>query len=335
MRFTINGKQMEKMKLKAGDRVAIVATARCVEPYMVEPAIELFKSWNLEVSLAEGLYERDNYFAGTDEHRAAEFQKAIDDETVKAIVCVCGGYGTVRMVDRLNFEAFRRDPKPIVGYSDVTVLHSHVARNCGTMTLHAIMPVNIPKDAATRHYAATDTLRSCLFDERYKISFQASNRHNRTGECRAPIVGGNLSVLYSLLGSASDIDTDGKILMIEDLDEYLYHVDRMVMALKRAGKFAHLKGLLVGAMTDMHETKMPTGFERLKERVAGVFTGVHNTKPLFGHTAEEIISSAVAEYDYPVAFNSPFGHIGDRNVALPLGAEARVNIGDNVVEIDF
>ena len=303
---------MNRLKLHAGDHVAIVATARCINHSVVKSSIKLFESWGLVVDLAEGLFEKDNYFAGTDEHRTSSFQKMLDDDAVKAIVCACGGYGTVRMVDGLNFDLFMENPKMIVGFSDVTVLHSHVARHCSVPTLHATMPINVPGDAVKKSYASTDSLRKCMFDDEYSVSFQAEDESNREGECDAQICGGNLSVLYSLLGSSSDIDTDGKILMIEDLDEYLYHVDRMVMALKRAGKFARLKGLLVGAMTSMHDT---------------------NTS--FGHSVEEIVRNAVSEYGYPVAYHCPFGHIGVKNVALPLGRRAHLKVGKESVEIDF
>ena len=291
--------------LEKGDRVALIATARKVTPDEVETAVGLLESWGLKVEVPEGLFSAEGQLAGSDEHRAALVQRLLDDEMVKALFCSRGGYGTVRIIDRLSFDRFRRHPKWIVGYSDATVLHSHVARRVGLPTLHATMPINITSDTLTS--PAVESLRQWLFEGRLRYQFETpALPHavgNRSGTATAPIVGGNLSILYSLLGSASDLDTSGKILLLEDLDEYLYHVDRMMMALRRAGKLEGLKGLLVGALSDMHDNSVP-----------------------FGRDAEAIVRDAVAAYDYPVAFYAPFGHIGGQNLAIPLGTTATIDI---------
>lgn len=281
--------------LRRGDRVALVATARKVTPEETAPAVALLRQWGLEVEEPEGLYAECNQYAGDDSHRAALLQRALDDEGVRAVLCCRGGYGTVRIVDRIDFAQLSKHPKWIVGYSDVTVLHSHVHRHCNMATLHATMPLNIPADATARRYDATESLREALFEGRADIAMQ---RHalNRTGTGEGELVGGNLSILYSLCGSASDIVTDGKILFIEDLDEYLYHIDRMMQNLKRTGKLSRLSGLVVGALSDMHDNAVP-----------------------YGKTAEEIVREAVEEYDYPVAFGAPCGHIGTKNKTLMLG----------------
>ncbi len=305
---------MIPMRLTTGDKVALVATARKIEYNEVLPAIELFESWGLNVVIPEGLFDGDNQFAGSDGHRATIFQRMLDDREVKAVFCVRGGYGTVRIVDRLDFSCFKRYPKWIVGYSDVTVLHSHIARQCGVATLHAIMPINIPEHAVELKSPAIESLHRCLFDGTVEYRFRTDAEclvKNRMGECKGSIIGGNLSVLYSLLGSSSDIDTEGKILLIEDLDEYLYHIDRMMMAMKRAGKLARLKGLIVGALTDMHDNNVP-----------------------FGRTAEEIVRDTVSEYGYPVVYYCPFGHIGVENMALPLGVELKMEVGEKYVIIE-
>lgn len=301
----LNTSFMSKMRqipqlLKAGDSIAIVATARKISEAELTPAIQLFESWGLRVLLPNNIYAEVHQFAGTDEQRAADLQWAIDNEEVKAVVCARGGYGTVRIVDRIDFSHFAQNPKWVVGYSDVTVLHSHIHTSLGIATLHATMPLNIPADAVKKDYPSTTALRKALFEG--NTEFQ-TNKHelNRAGEATAMVVGGNLSILYSLCGSASDIDTDGKILFIEDLDEYLYHIDRMMQNLKRTGKLEGLKGLIVGGMTDMHDNTIP-----------------------FGKTAEEIVMDAVKDYDYPVCFNAPFGHIGTENKALVLGYEVRM-----------
>lgn len=281
--------------LKEGDSVAIVATARKISETELKPAIRLFESWGLRVVLPKNIYAEDNQFAGSDEQRAADLQWAIDNEEVKAVVCARGGYGTVRIIDRIDFRRFAAAPKWIVGYSDVTVLHSHVHTNLGIATLHATMPLNITADDKDHPSPAIASLKQMLFEGHVNY-LTPSHQDNRPGTATAPIVGGNLSILYSLCGSASDIVTEGKILFIEDLDEYLYHIDRMMQNLKRTGKLKGLKGLIVGGMTDMHDNTIP-----------------------FGKRAEEIVIDAVKEYDYPVCFNAPFGHIGGENRAIALG----------------
>ena len=292
--------------LKAGDRVAIAATARKVSPQEMEPAIKLLQHWGLEVVIPVGLYAADNQMAGTDSHRAAVLQSLIDDNEIKAILCARGGYGTVRILDKLNLAALEQHPKWIIGYSDVTALHSHIHNLLGMETLHATMPINIPHDATAVPYPAIDSLKQALFAGHFEYNIQCTSTLLRPGKAEGVVVGGNLSVLYSIVGSQSDIDTAGKILFIEDLDEYLYHIDRMMMCLKRSGKLDNLSALIVGGMSDMHDNAIP-----------------------FGKTAEEIIWDAVKEYDYPVCIGMPFGHIGMENLALILGRQTTLNITPN------
>lgn len=301
-------------KLKRGDRVALAAPARKVTPAEVDGALRLLQSWGLQVVVPEGLYAADNQMAGSDSHRAALMQALLDDAELKAILCVRGGYGTVHIVDRLDFGRFAEHPKWIVGYSDITVLHSHIARHCAVPTMHAAMAIDLPADASQWDCPAVQSLRRALFEGtgRYEFANPLAGVANRAGRCRGVAVGGNLSILYSLLGSASDVDTDGKILVIEDLDEYLYHIDRMMMALKRAGRLSHLKGLVVGAMTSMHDNAVP-----------------------FGRSAERIVADAVAEYGYPVAFGCPLGHIGTANCALPLGVEVDLDVDGAKATLGF
>lgn len=281
--------------LKAGDRVAIVATARKISSAELQPAIRLLESWGLEVMLPKNIYAESNQFAGSDAERASDLQWALDREDVKAVFCARGGYGTVRIVDMVDYTHLTEKPKWIVGYSDVTVLHSHLHTLLGMPTLHATMPLNIPTDAVDKAYPSTESLKRALFEGEVCYNTK-KHKLNREGEADGLVVGGNLSILYSLCGSTSDIETEGKILFIEDLDEYLYHIDRMMQNLKRTGKLQSLKGLVVGGMTDMHDNSIP-----------------------FGKNAEEIVMEAVAEYNYPVCFNAPFGHIGTENKALILG----------------
>lgn len=289
--------------LKKGDKIAIAAPARRISKAELAPAIGLFESWGLEVVLPEHLFNSDNQFAGDDNTRAQVMQGLLDDPSIKAVICARGGYGTVRIIDRLNFARFQKKPKWIVGYSDITVLHSHIHQNFSIETLHGIMPINIPADALGKIYPATDSLRKALFGKSLSYSC-APHPLNRVGVARGQLVGGNLSILYSLCGSGSEIDTAGKILFIEDLDEYLYHIDRMLMNLKRNGMFEHLTGLVVGQLSGMHDNAVP-----------------------FGKTAEEIVWDCVREYQFPVCFNFPAGHNGTENQALILGRPARMEIG--------
>ena len=284
--------------LKPGDKVAIVATARKIPPAEVEPAIKAMESWGLEVVTGDSLYEADRQFAGTDSQRAADLQAMLDNPEIKAIICARGGYGTVRIIDELDFSAFIKHPKWIVGYSDVTVLHNHISTIYGIETLHATMPVNFPSDGTL---PAVEALKNTLFGEApdYKT---ATGNHSRSGHARGQVVGGNLSILYSLSGTPSALDTTGKILFIEDLDEYLYHIDRMMMNLKRSGKLENLAGLVVGGMADMHDNAVP-----------------------YGMTAEEIIADAVKSYKYPVLFGFPAGHFKE-NMPLIMGREAVLDV---------
>ena len=202
--------------LKEGDRVAIAATARKISPQEMEPAIKLLQHWGLEVVIPEGLYAEDHQMAGTDSHRAAVLQSLLDDEGIRAILCARGGYGTVRILDYLNLVPLEQHPKWIIGYSDVTALHSHVHNLLGMETLHATMPINIPPDATAVPYPATDSLHQALFAGSCQYNLQCSTTLLRPGKAEGVVVGGNLSVLYSIVGSQSDIDTAGKILFIEE-----------------------------------------------------------------------------------------------------------------------
>lgn len=295
--------------LLPGARVALVATARKVGPEEVQPAIDLLRSWQLEPVVDEGLYAAYNQMAGHDAHRAAMLQRYVDDDSVDAILCVRGGYGTVRVVDRVDFRHLIRHPKWIIGYSDVTVLHSHLHTTLNLATLHATMPVDIPADPSRWEAPALSSMHDALFWGKTQMT-GAVGELTRPGVATAPLVGGNLSILYSLCGSPSDIDTTDSILLIEDLDEYVYHIDRMMQNLLRTGKLDRLKGLIVGAMSDMHDNTIP-----------------------FGKSAEEIISDIVADFDFPVLFHAPIGHIGLENRALLLGVPTTLDISSQSFSI--
>jgi muramoyltetrapeptide carboxypeptidase len=291
--------------LKQGDDVIIIATARKISVDELNPVLQIFESKGLNVLLGPHLFDIDHQFAGTDQARQHDLQWAINHPTAKAIVIARGGYGSVRLLSDLDFSLLKKYPKWLVGYSDVTVLHN-AFHNYHIATLHATMPLNF-----TKNEEATQGLFDALFGNLIQTNTNSITTYNKVGEATAEIVGGNLSLLYSLSGTPFDIQTDGKILFIEDLDEYLYHVDRMMMQLKLSGKLKNLAGLIVGGMSDMKDNPIP-----------------------FGKTAEDIIHDATKEYDYPVCFQFPAGHI-DKNLPLYFGKLATLTIQAESVTLTY
>ncbi len=304
-----NAKLTKPTYLKSGDTIAIVAPAGILknkEP--IEKAIKLVESWGLHVILGKHLFGSNFHFSGTDTERTEDFQSALDNKTVKAIWCGRGGYGTVRIIDRLDFTKFKTNPKWIIGYSDITVLHSHL-HTLGYETLHAMMPVNMKVKKEDR-LKTVKTFKKALFGKKlnYKI---ASSPYNKLGTAKGQLVGGNLSILQSLLGSVSSINTKGKILFIEDVGEYLYSIDRMIYALKRSGYFKNCNGIIVGGMTNIKDNSTP-----------------------FGQTVEEIVLEATKEFDFPILFDFPAGHDKD-NRAIFLGREIEMKIGKKHAIVKF
>jgi muramoyltetrapeptide carboxypeptidase len=281
-----------------------VATARKNIEDNLQPAISWLHNWGLEVVVGKTIGLDHNQLAGTDEERAADFQAQLDNPNIKAIWCVRGGYGTVRMIDLLDFTKFKQNPKWIIGFSDVTVLHSHL-NNLGFVSIHGIMPVS-----AKATEEAKESLRKALFGEPlvYKVPCDQMNRY---GMAKGELVGGNLSILFSLLGSPSAVNCDSKILFIEDLDEYLYHIDRMMMNLKRNGCLENLKGIIVGGMTKMHDNEIP-----------------------WGKNAIEIIDEVTKQYNIPIIYNFPAGHMAD-NHALILGKQVTLEANDLESKVIF
>ncbi len=286
--------------LKQGDKVVILSTARKISEDEITPAVKVFEGWGLSVVLGGNLFNEDNQFSGTTEQRISDLQVALDDDSIKAVFCARGGYGTVKIIDELDFSNFQKNPKWIVGYSDVTVLHNHINQNFNIETLHATMPINF----STNTKESLDSLQKALFGEKLGYEFD-THQMNRNGKAVGELVGGNLSIVYSLTGTDSQVNTEGKILFIEDLDEYLYHVDRMMENLDRAGILSGLSGLVVGGMSDMNDNAIA-----------------------FGKNALEIILDAVADYDFPVCFDFPAGHIDD-NRTLIMGRTVELNLEGN------
>lgn len=288
--------------LKSGDTIALVCTARKIDRSLIEPAVHLFEQQGFKVKIGESVGAEYHQYAGTDELRRKDLQRMLDDPEVKAIISCRGGYGTVRIIDDIHYGNFLEKPKWIIGYSDITAIHSHLNHVMGIGTLHATMPVNFSTNTAEAIQSLLDVLSG------KKITYESPEHTlNRLGTASGEVVGGNLSILYSLLGTKTLLHTSGRILFLEDLDEYLYHIDRMMMALKRGGKLQNLAGMIVGGMTDMKDNVIP-----------------------YGKTAEEIILEHVQEYNYPVCFGFPAGHIDD-NRAIKLGAVAQLDVTENGV----
>jgi muramoyltetrapeptide carboxypeptidase len=291
--------------LKKGDKIAITCPAKKL-PHPMTDAIALLQLWGLEVVLGDTVTASYHQFAGDDDLRARDLQRFIDDDSIKAIIAARGGYGTIRMIDKVDFSRFAQNPKWLIGFSDITVLHTHLFANYRAQSIHGQMPVNIP-DASAR---SLDTLRKVLFGEDLHYEYKAHNL-NRVGNSKGILVGGNLSLLVAVSGSVSDIDYTGKILFIEDVGEYLYAIDRMLRCLKRAGKLEKLAGLIVGGFTDVKDNDIP-----------------------FGQTVPEIVMDIVKEYNYPVCFDFPAGHIPD-NCSLIFGRVVDLSVRQHQVSVKF
>jgi muramoyltetrapeptide carboxypeptidase len=280
--------------LKAGDTVAIVAPSGILKnrEREVQQAVELLNDWGLNAIVGKHVFSTSNHFAGTDAERCEDLQNAMDDPKISAIWCARGGYGTVRILDKLSYKKFKDKPKWIIGYSDITALHNQV-HNEGFESMHALMCVSLTQDLSDIE-ASIGTFKSALLGKPVSYELEPSP-YNRLGEATGQLVGGNLTILHTMLGSKESIDTSGKLLFIEEIGEYKYHIDRMLQSMKRAGYFENCKGLIVGDMSKMRT----------------------NTT-LWGTSVEQLILDALSEYDFPIAFGMPAGHEKD-NRALLLG----------------
>lgn len=291
--------------LSKGDTVGILSTARKISAKELKPAIKVLEGWGLKVLLGENIYQKKNQFAGSAPKRASDLQAFIDNPQVKAIFCARGGYGTVQLLEYVNFFKLIEKPTWLVGYSDVTVLHNKLA-TMGFESLHATMPINFSSNTKE----SLESLRKALFGETLRLKC-SGHSFNRKGKVTGHITGGNLSMLYSQCGSDTALETKGAILFLEDLDEYLYHIDRMMYNLARNGYFKNLAGVIVGGMTDMNDNSVP-----------------------FGETAEEIIKRHLKPYDFPVAFGFPAGHLND-NRTLIFGRKATLQVEKNKTTLSF
>lgn len=297
---------MKPPYLKTGDNIIIISTARKISKKEIQPSIKLLESWGLNVLLGNNLFKEENQYAGSDKERTQDLQDALDNPNIKAIICARGGYGTVRVIDQIDFTQFQNHPKWLCGFSDVTVIHSAI-HQLNISTLHSTMPLLFNK---TEQKEAIETLRGSLFGRPISYTFP-ENPLNKGDRIEGTVIGGNLSIINNLIGTPTDLLSSNKVLFLEDLDEYLYHIDRMMQQLKRAGLLANLKGLLIGHMSDMNDNAIP-----------------------FGKTTYEIILETVQEYNYPVIFNFPAGHL-NQNLALKLGEQISISKKNDHMEFSY
>lgn len=291
--------------LKRGDQIGITSPAGYISMEEIQPSIQLMESWGYKIRIGESIGKRDFTFGGSDDERASDFQNMLDDKNIKAIMCARGGYGTIRIIDKLKWEHFRNHPKWVIGFSDITVFHSHINRNLGIASIHAKMCNSFPDNWSKAEPIQAESIisiRQALSGEEIKYSI-IPNRQNKTGMASGILVGGNSKTIESLAASKSDINTTGKLLFVEDTGEYMYSIDRMFWNLKRSGKLSHLAGLIVG------------GF-KIKTDDPG---------EEFGRTLEQVVLEKVKEYGYPVCFDFPVGH-QKNNFALKCGVRHTLTV---------
>jgi len=285
--------------LKTGDTIGMICPSGYMPLEKAQKCIDTLERWGFKVKVGRTLGNQYHYFSGTDEERLSELQQMLDDKNINAVFCARGGYGLSRIIDQINFSCFTENPKWIIGYSDITLLHAHVYSNFSIASLHAPMAAAFNEINENGEYIDSVfkslTGTHCL----YQINSNPLNKH---GICEGGLVGGNLAILAHIIGTPSDLNTKNKILFIEDLGEYKYNIDRMLMQLKRAGKLESLAGLIVGSFPEIKDTSIP-----------------------FGQEISEIIMDKVNEYNYPVCFDFPVGHTG-KNYALKIGATYTLNV---------
>jgi muramoyltetrapeptide carboxypeptidase len=284
--------------LKKGDTIGITCSSGHIDAKGVAAAVAKLKEWNFEVQVGETVGKQDFMYGGTDAERLQELQAMLNNKKIKAILFGRGGYGFVRIIDKINWTVFKQHPKWLIGFSDVTVLHNHVHQQFGLPSIHSKMCNSFPDDwtlADEVQKASIESIQKVLVGE--KMQYQiVPNALNKLGKAKGKLVGGNLSILTNMTGSVSELKTDGKILVIEDVSEYLYNIDRMLWNLKRNGKLKNLAALLIGGFTNMKDDE----------------------KDPFGKTVQEIVLDFTKEYKYPVCFDFPSGH-QKNNFALKLG----------------
>lgn len=303
---------MSPPTLKSGDLIGITAPAGYITHEEIQSAVKKMESWGYKIKVGDTIDKKDFTFGGTDEERARDFQQLLDDPKIKAIMCARGGYGAIRIIDKLNWEKFKAKPKWVIGFSDVTIFHSHLNKNLGIASIHSKMCNSFPDDWSTAEPIQIETIESiqqALSGVKMKY-FIDVNTQNKLGTAEGILIGGNLKTLESLSGTKSDINTAGKILFVEDTGEYMYSVDRMFWNLKRTGKLSQLKGLIIG------------GF-KIK---------VDEDADDFGKTLQDVVLEKIKAYRYPVCFDFPVGHQRN-NYALKCGVKHRLSVSVDAVAL--
>ncbi len=293
--------------LREGDEIAIVSPAWAIDEDKINKAVAFLEGWGLKVNTGRNLLKRWGPYAGTDEERISDLQTMIDNPRIKAIFCSRGGYGSLRIIGRTDFSSLRKNPKWLIGFSDITVIHMWLNEIYGLVSIHGEMPLNYSDRGKTDE--TFSSLHNALFGGSLTIRWKGNSHRFR--EVTGEVTGGNLSLIYSLLGTKAEPVTRGRILFIEEVGEYLYHLDRMMMSLKLAGKIRRIACLMVGGLNKMEETKIP-----------------------WGKAPEEIILDSVSQFGFPVIFGFPAGHIPD-NRAFYIGKEAKITSDGESIIITF
>jgi muramoyltetrapeptide carboxypeptidase len=296
-------------QLKSGDTISILAPSGVLNNFdnKITKAINIFRSWGLNVVLGNHIYDKNGHFAGTDKNREKDFQKALDNKNIKAIWCARGGYGAVRIIDKLNFDNYLKNPKWIIGFSDITVIHNKL-NFLNSESIHAMMITGF--EDIGQNNDSLSKLKNVLFGDSLSYSI-TSNKNNKTGKSEGIIVGGNLTLIQSTIGSKTELKMKDKILFIEEIGEYAYHIDRMLYSLKRAGYFENCKGLIVGQISDVKK----------------------NTTD-FGRSINELILDVLDEYNFPILFDFPAGH-EKTNFPIILGRKVILEVSKSDSKVIF
>jgi len=293
--------------LKPGDEVAIISPSFIIDEKILHDAVRFLEKWGLKVRVGKNVLKQDGPFAGSDNDRLSDLQEMTNDNRIKAVFCSRGGYGISKIIGRVDFSALKEAPKWYIGFSDITVLHIWLNEVCDMISVHGEMPLNFSNAERTRN--TFKSLKQALFGILPPCEWEGT--FFKAADVTGELTGGNLSLIYSLLGTEAEPSTKGKILFIEEVGEYYYHIDRMMTSLKLAGKLEGLSALIVGGMNEIEEAKIP-----------------------WGKSVTETITDIISEYNYPLLFDFPAGHVND-NRAFYIGKQAKIDVRGNKAALTF